>query len=56
VQVRRPPGLTGPAAAAFISGKKKQNTKKTTVITGPGGHTLWAGGIPARAACMTRRR
>lgn len=42
VQVRRP-RASRPGRRAFISGKKKQNTKKATVITGPGGHTLWTG-------------
>ena len=42
VQVRRPPAGK-PGRRAFVSGKKKQNTKKATVITGPRGSTLWAG-------------
>jgi len=42
VQVRRP-RASRPGRRAFISGKKKQNTKKATVITGPRGHTLRAG-------------
>jgi hypothetical protein len=42
VQVRRP-RANRPGRRAFVSGKKKQNTKKATVITGPGGHTLWTG-------------
>ena len=42
VQVRRPsPGR--PGRRAFVSGKKKQNTKKATVITDQAGATLWAG-------------
>jgi hypothetical protein len=41
-QVRRP--LAGrPGRRAFVSGKKKQNTKKATVITDGAGATLWAG-------------
>jgi hypothetical protein len=42
VQVRRP-RANRPGRRAFVSGKRKQNTKKATVITGPGGRTLWAG-------------
>jgi hypothetical protein len=42
VQVRRP-RANRPGRRAFVSGKRKQNTKKATVITGPGGHTLWTG-------------
>ena len=42
VQVRRPsPGR--PGRRAFVSGKKKQNTKKATVITDQAGATLWTG-------------
>src|SRR5216684_3354043 len=46
VQVRRPRAHR-PGRRAFISGKKKQNTKKATVITGPGGPYLMDRGIPA---------
>ena len=42
VQVRRPPAGK-PGRRAFISGKKKQNTRKATVATGGKGRTLWAG-------------
>ncbi len=42
VQVRRPPAGK-PGRRAFVSGKKKQNTKKATVITDGEGRTLWAG-------------
>src|SRR6266567_8859412 len=42
VQVRRPKA-NRPGRRAFVSGKRKQNTKKATVITGPGGRTLRAG-------------
>ncbi len=42
VQVRRP-RANRPGRRAFVSGKRKQNTKKATVITGPGGQTLWTG-------------
>jgi hypothetical protein len=44
VQVRRP-AANRPGRRAFISGKKKQNTKKATVITEAGGATLWTGAI-----------
>lgn len=44
VQVRRPrPGW--PGRRAFVSGKKRQNTKKATVITDGKGATLWTGAI-----------
>jgi hypothetical protein len=44
VQVRRPrPGR--PGRRAFVSGKKRQNTKKATVITDGKGATLWTGAI-----------
>ena len=39
VQVRRP-RANKPGSRAFVSGKKKQNTKKATVITDSGGRTL----------------
>jgi DDE superfamily endonuclease/Helix-turn-helix of DDE superfamily endonuclease len=42
VQVRRP-RAGRPGRRAFVSGKKRQNTKKATVITDPGGRTLWTG-------------
>jgi DDE superfamily endonuclease/Helix-turn-helix of DDE superfamily endonuclease len=42
VQVRRPKPHR-PGRRAFISGKKKQNTKKATVITDDKGRTLWTG-------------
>ena len=48
VQVRRP-RAGKPGRRAFVSGKKKQNTKKATVITDEKGRTLWAGGVPPRA-------
>jgi hypothetical protein len=53
VQVRRPRANKS-GRRVFISGKKKQNTKKATVITDGRGRTLWAGGFDP-AACMTRR-
>jgi hypothetical protein len=42
VQVRRPKA-NRPGRRAFVSGKKKQNTKKAAVVTGEAGRTLWAG-------------
>jgi hypothetical protein len=56
VQVRRPrPGK--PGRRAFVSGKKKQNTKKAAVITGPDGGTLWAGAFrPGRVHDQTAVR
>jgi DDE superfamily endonuclease/Helix-turn-helix of DDE superfamily endonuclease len=42
VQVRRP-RAGKPGRRAFVSGKKKQNTKKATVVTDEHGRTLWAG-------------
>jgi hypothetical protein len=44
VQVRRP-RAGGPGRRAFVSGKKRQNTKKATVITDAKGATLWTGAI-----------
>ncbi|MCX4650906.1 transposase [Streptomyces microflavus] len=40
VQVRRPPASRG-GRRAFVSGKKKQNTMKATVIADHQGRTLW---------------
>jgi DDE superfamily endonuclease len=42
VQVRRP-RAGRPGRRAFVSGKKKQNTIKATVISDDGGRMLWAG-------------
>jgi DDE superfamily endonuclease len=42
VQVRRP-RANRPGRRAFVSGKRKQNTKKATVITDGEGATLWTG-------------
>ncbi len=42
VQVRRP-RAGRPGRRAFVSGKKKQNTIKSTVISDDGGRMLWAG-------------
>jgi hypothetical protein len=44
VQVRRPPA-NRPGRRAFVSGKKKQNTIKTTTISDGQGRTLWAGAV-----------
>src|SRR5690349_24661703 len=56
VQVRRP--RTGkPGRRAFVSGKKKMNTKKATVITDEKGRTLWAGAFrPGRMHDQTAVR
>jgi len=42
VQVRRP-RANRPGRRAFVSGKKKQNTIKPTVISDGGGRLLWSG-------------
>ncbi|MFE5896114.1 transposase family protein [Streptomyces sp. NPDC056488] len=42
VQVRRPTAGRG-GRRALVSGKKKQNTMKATVVADRHGHTLWAG-------------
>lgn len=42
VQVRRPPAHL-PGRRAFVSGKKRQNTIKTTTISDGQGRTLWSG-------------
>ncbi len=56
VQVRRPPAGK-PGRRAFVSGKKKQNTKKAAVITGPRGNTLRAGAFrPGRRHDQTAVR
>jgi hypothetical protein len=44
VKVRRP-RANRPGRRAFVSGKMKQNTKKTTVISDDKGRTLWTGAI-----------
>jgi hypothetical protein len=52
VPVRRP--CAGkPGRRAFVSGKKKMNTKKASVITDEQGRTLWAGAFRP-AGCTTR--
>ena len=56
VQVRRP-RAGKPGRRAFVSGKKKQNTKKATVITDEKGRTLWAGAFrPGRMHDQTAVR
>nr|BAE46927.1 transposase [Streptomyces sp. TP-A0584] len=44
IQVRRPAAGRG-GRRAFVSGKKKQNTMKATVIADHQGRTLWADGL-----------
>ena len=44
VQVRRP-RANRPGRRAFVSGKRKQNTIKTTTIADGAGRTLWAGAV-----------
>jgi hypothetical protein len=56
VQVRRP-RAGKPGRRAFVSGKKKQNTKKATVVTDEQGRTLWAGAFrPGRMHDQTAVR
>ena len=56
VQVRRPPAGK-PGRRAFVSGKKKMNTKKAAVVTDGGGRTLWAGAFrPGRMHDQTAVR
>lgn len=58
VQVRRPKAGR-PGRRAFVSGKKKQNTGKATVISDDKGRLLWCGarlvalseGVPAGIRC-----
>jgi hypothetical protein len=56
VQARRP--MAGrPGRRAFVSGKKKQNTIKATVISDGGGRLLWAGAFrPGRMHDVTALR
>jgi len=56
VQVRRP--MAGrPGRRAFVSGKKKQNTIKSTVISDDSGRMLWAGAFrPGRTHDATSVR
>ncbi|MFH8470712.1 transposase family protein [Streptomyces sp. NPDC017991] len=56
VQVRRPVAGRG-GRRAFVSGKKKQNTMKATVIADHRGRTLWADGLrPGRMHDVTAAR
>jgi hypothetical protein len=56
VQVRRP-RASKPGRRAFISGKKKMNTKKAAVVTDEEGRTLWAGAFrPGRMHGQTAVR
>jgi hypothetical protein len=56
VQVRRP-RAGKPGRRAFVSGKKKQNTKKAAVISDEKGRTLWAGAFrPGRMHDQTAVR
>jgi hypothetical protein len=56
VQVRRP-RAGRPGRRAFVSGKKKMNTKKATVVTDGEGRTLWAGAFrPGRMHDQTAVR
>lgn len=56
VQVRRPQAHK-PGRRAFVSGKKKQNTIKTTNIADPAGRTLWSGAFrPGRMHDQTAVR
>jgi hypothetical protein len=56
VQVRRP-RANRPGRRAFVSGKKKMNTKKATVVTDGEGRTLWAGAFrPGRMHDQTAVR
>ena len=56
VQVRRP-RAGKPGRRAFVSGKKKQNTKKATVATDEKGRALWAGAFrPGRMHDQTAVR
>jgi DDE superfamily endonuclease/Helix-turn-helix of DDE superfamily endonuclease len=56
VQVRRP-RASRPGRRAFVSGKKKMNTKKATVVTDGEGRTLWAGAFrPGRMHDQTAVR
>jgi hypothetical protein len=56
VQVRRPQAGR-PGRRAFVSGKKKQNTIKATVISDGSGRLLWAGAFrPGRMHDVTALR
>jgi len=56
VQVRRPKAKR-PGRKAFVSGKKKQNTEKATMISDGQGRELWLGAIrPGRMHDVTQVR
>lgn len=56
IQVRRPPANRG-GRRAFVSGKKKQNTMKATVIDDWRGRTLWTDALrPGRMHDATAAR
>nr|WP_246561598.1 transposase family protein [Streptomyces roseirectus] len=56
IQVRRPPAGRG-GRRAFVSGKKKQNTMKATVIADRRGRTLWTDALrPGRMHDATAAR
>ncbi|MEE1813390.1 transposase family protein [Streptomyces sp. BE133] len=56
VQVRRPPAGRG-GRRAFVSGKKKQNTMKATVVADHQGRTLWTDALrPGRMHDATAAR
>ncbi|MFB7227593.1 transposase family protein [Streptomyces fimicarius] len=56
IQVRRPPANCG-GRRAFVSGKKKQNTMKATVIADRRGRTLWTDALrPGRMHDVTAAR
>jgi len=55
-QVRRPKAGR-PGRAAFVSGKRKQNTIKTITISDGHGRTLWCGAVrPGRMHDRTAMR
>ncbi|MFK0297505.1 transposase family protein, partial [Streptomyces sp. NPDC090442] len=55
-QVRRPKAGR-PGRRAFVSGKRKQNTIKTTTISDGQGRTLWSGAVrPGRMHDQTATR
>ncbi len=56
IQIRRPPAGRG-GRRAFVSGKKKQNTMKATVIADDQGRTLWTDALrPGRMHDATAAR
>ncbi len=54
VQVRRPTSHRG-GRRAFVSGKKKQNTMKATVVADAKGRTLWGRQPPPRTNARRHR-